>query len=103
MIESGYQCSGDSPDICTPLCGDWKLVGSESCDDGNINDGDGCDSNCEVEIGMYCEGGSYQSRDRCYEICGDGRNIGHFTCDDGNVIDGDGCSSECLIEEGWQC
>ena len=35
--------------ICEPHCGDSKRTGSETCDDGNTNDGDGCSSLCVIE------------------------------------------------------
>jgi len=40
-----------SPDVCTPICGDSKRVGTEACDDGNTNSSDGCSSICAVETG----------------------------------------------------
>ena len=30
-------------------CGDWYITGAESCDDGNLVDGDGCSSSCQLE------------------------------------------------------
>jgi len=41
------------------LCGDGLLSPvawgtDEECDDGNQEDGDGCDSNCKVEMGWEC-------------------------------------------------
>jgi cysteine-rich repeat protein len=38
-----------------PVCSDKVLSGSESCDDGNLEDGDGCDSECNTEPGWKCE------------------------------------------------
>lgn len=32
-----------------PICGDGFVVGTEECDDGNILNGDGCDSECMLE------------------------------------------------------
>ncbi len=49
----GYTC-GVSGDICETVCGDGLRVGSESCDDGNSADGDGCSSTCEVEAEWIC-------------------------------------------------
>lgn len=34
---------------CSPICGDGLLVGTEDCDDGNKNNGDGCSSACIKE------------------------------------------------------
>lgn len=35
-------------------CGNGKLEGYENCDDGNLNDNDGCDSTCYKEYGFVC-------------------------------------------------
>jgi len=37
-------------------CGDGALQGPEGCDDGNLDPGDGCDANCQVEAGFTCAG-----------------------------------------------
>jgi cysteine-rich repeat protein len=42
----------DTPSKCRtdctiPKCGDGILDGGEVCDDGNVNPGDGCSSNCK--------------------------------------------------------
>ena len=63
-----------------PVCGDGVTNGDEACDDGNTDDGDGCSSECLIEL------------------CGDGETVGIEECDDGNDIDGDGCSAECIRE-----
>ena len=62
-------------------CGDGKVNGTagEQCDDGNLTDGDGCDSNCKPTA------------------CGNGIQTAGEACDDGNVADGDGCDSNCTI------
>ena len=36
------------------MCGDSLYVTSESCDDGNVVDGDGCAFNCTIELGYQC-------------------------------------------------
>ena len=46
-------CSGDG--ACTSQCGDGLVLGaSEQCDDGNRTNGDGCDENCNTEMGYDC-------------------------------------------------
>lgn len=43
-----YTCSGGNlthPDVCTPICGDGKVVPGELCDDGS-DDGNGCEIGC---------------------------------------------------------
>lgn len=59
------------------------------CDDANLISGDGCDSNCEIESGWKCSGGTTSSKDVCIEICGDGIRIKQ-ACDDGNTVSKDG-------------
>lgn len=69
-------CDGD----CTvPACGDLYVnpAAGEECDDGNVNEDDGCLSNCKLPI------------------CGDGLPQVGEACDDGNGVDGDGCDNDC--------
>lgn len=37
-----------------PTCGNGNLEADESCDDGNINPGDGCSSECHLDSGATC-------------------------------------------------
>eukprot|EP01022_Parablepharisma_sp_SALTPOND_P013163 TRINITY_DN173_c2_g1_i5.p1 TRINITY_DN173_c2_g1~~TRINITY_DN173_c2_g1_i5.p1 ORF type:complete len:100 (-),score=2.11 TRINITY_DN173_c2_g1_i5:27-326(-) len=48
----------DAIHVCTKtsVCGNGVREGSEQCDDGNTNSGDGCDSSCNVESGYICSG-----------------------------------------------
>lgn len=65
-------------------CGDGVVdAPAESCDDGNLADGDGCTTSCAVER------------------CGDGarNDRGREECEDGNTTAGDGCSPECRLEK----
>jgi len=75
-------CAGDAM-----TCGDGTVQGTcgEGCDDGNLADGDGCDSNC-TPTG-----------------CGNGILTAGEECDDGDLTDGDGCSATCAVEPGWTC
>ncbi len=44
-------------ELTTPVyCGDGLVDGSEECDDGGTDDGDGCSSSCTVEQGFVCIG-----------------------------------------------
>ncbi len=106
-VEPLWSCTGGSPsskDICTPICGDMKVVaGYEQCDNDNSRTpNDGCDANCQVEIGWSCSGGSATSASTCTPICGDNKKVGSEACDNG-ATNGDGCSSSCQIEVGWTC
>ena len=35
-------------------CLSKQLSGTEECDDGNQNDGDGCSAECSIEVGWTC-------------------------------------------------
>jgi len=98
--------------ILNPTCGDNALEpGCEECDDGNLVDGDGCDSNCTVtrcengatSTGEECDDGNPYEGDGCDSNCtvtrcgNDIRTAGE-ACDDGNTTPGDGCSATCAIE-----
>jgi len=75
----------------------------EECDDGNLEDGDGCSRGCEVEEGWTCVGGWCETG-TCRPVCGDGIVIaGQEQCDDGNWWAYDGCSGSCTVECGWDC
>lgn len=78
-------------------CGDGRVNGDETCDDGNDAIGDGCDG-CQVEAGFECAVGSV-----CRSLCGDGILAGREGCDDGNTDDSDGCSPDCRLEPGFVC
>ena len=69
---------------------------NEECDDFNLEDKDGCSSNCMIEEGWKCP------ENKCEPICGDGIKITE-ECDDKNDFNDDGCSGTCVIEEGWTC
>ena len=83
-----------------PSCGDGIVEGTETCDDGNDQPGDGCSDTCQIEAGWLCSG----TPSSCRQIlCGDGIVEGTEACDDGNLDDGDGCSSLCEVETGYSC
>lgn len=87
------------------LCGNGKVEGAETCDDGNTLDGDGCSSRCKTESGWDCKSYSpLEKRSYCKKLingnsyCGDGVIQGNEECDDGfPVIGGDGCSINCRV------
>ncbi|MCB9359594.1 DUF4215 domain-containing protein [Candidatus Woesearchaeota archaeon] len=81
------------------LCGNSIIELPETCDDGNTNSSDGCNSICQTEQGWGCNG----QPSICVEDCGDGLIVGDEECDDSNNDDDDGCSSICEVEDGWQC
>lgn len=96
----GSPCNPDTP---APLhCGDGVLDDDEACDDGNRNDGDGCQGNCLLAApGFSCN----PPGQPCHElvICGDSIVGSSEQCDDGNTTADDGCSPTCKFEVGWKC
>gem|GEM_PF-4733511 len=79
------------------VCGDGYVDWwSESCDDGDVADGDGCSSACGWEPGWACD---WSSPSTCHPtVCGDGLQEGSEGCDDGNAVSDDGCSDVCTLE-----
>lgn len=72
--------------VALSLCGDKTLNADEQCDDGNVEDGDGCTTKCQNNV------------------CGDGIVWqGKEACDDGNLKDGDGCTAKCALESVASC
>jgi cysteine-rich repeat protein len=81
----------------------------EQCDDGNVVNGDGCDSNCTLSrcgngiVGPpeECDDGNFEDGDGCDPNCRAPRcNNGHWdyrseTCDDGTAARDDGCDTDC--------
>jgi cysteine-rich repeat protein len=76
---SGFQSSGGScscqdkyelkGSTCIEVCGDGYLVSAVyECDDGNLDDGDGCSSSCATEVGYRCENGSASSASACVYV-----------------------------------
>jgi cysteine-rich repeat protein len=82
-------------------CNNGVVDPGEQCDDGNLNNHDGCSTGCQILSGWACAG----KKSICHESCGYGtveRDFGE-ECDDQNAQGGDGCSRTCLIEKGWAC
>lgn len=48
------QCLDDVPCAPAPVCGNDQLELGEECDDGNIDVGDGCNSQCQIEDNDIC-------------------------------------------------
>ena len=80
-------------------CGDSIVEDLEECDLGDITNGDGCSSSCQMENGWYC----FLDPLICRTHCGDEIVAGGEQCDDGNTLSGDGCNSQCGIETGYLC
>ncbi|CAD8085623.1 unnamed protein product [Paramecium sonneborni] len=106
-----------TPWQCRERCGDYIIVGTEQCEDGNSSDTDGC-KDCKYFCRIGCSSCNYTNKTclscefpgftpdsyYCRNICGDGLVVvdpyGFYyeECDDGNTISGDGCSSSCQYQ-----
>jgi fibro-slime domain-containing protein len=83
-------------------CGNSIREGTEECDDGNTDPGDGCTMDCKLESDYACP----TPGQACIStvVCGDGIVSGDEICDDYNTLDHDGCSADCkTVEDGWVC
>jgi cysteine-rich repeat protein len=88
------------PSTPCPVCGDGAIEGTETCDDGDAADGNGCSKLCVVDHAWSCSG----EPSTCTITCGDGRiAFGIEACDDGDAFGGDGCSAACAVEPGYTC
>ncbi|MBQ9394201.1 MAG: DUF4215 domain-containing protein [Proteobacteria bacterium] len=108
-------CSGDDDsftysNIVAGPCGDGIQNLGEACDDGNTNNGDGCSSECKVELNCECKdfgqpcecSGKVEPNPE--NKCGNGVRESGEECDDGNLQNGDGCPVDCsYIEDGYGC
>lgn len=61
---AGYYLSNNQ--ICVSSCGDARQVAEENCDDGNLQEGDGCSSSCLTETNWICLGGTPTTPSTCY-------------------------------------
>lgn len=83
VLQFGEECEPATSTNCTPLCerqicGDGRINGTETCDDGNTTDLDGCSADCQEEV------------------CGNGIVTSDEECDDANTNNLDGCLNNCL-------
>ena len=106
------------------VCGDGVTDPPETCDDSNTADGDGCDSNCFVEVcgnGVVqpgttppeeCDDGNTVDDDNCTDPdcqfdCGDGEidttTTPPETCEDNNGVNGDGCDDDTTTNPRGNC
>jgi cysteine-rich repeat protein len=88
MVEIGYSCSGGSQfsaDTCSEICGDGLKLGLLLCDDGNLRNNDGCNSQCIIEAGWACGEGDSRTADICWPI-----ELPHIVnssiCEDGSQL-----------------
>ncbi|MFQ5666423.1 MAG: choice-of-anchor Q domain-containing protein [Candidatus Binatia bacterium] len=83
-LDGAPRLSGGRVDIGADeiTCGDGVLAAGELCDDGNLVDCDGCDSDC-----------------RPSRTCGNGIVCAPEQCDDGNTSGADCCSPTCSADQ----
>lgn len=119
---SNYNSTNYEDDGTNATCGNRREENGETCDDGNMMDGDGCSSSCQTESGspmmdstssgMANDGNggmseediqkgqaAVEAEEREAQRCGNGVVGGNEQCDDGNVQNGDWCSDSCIREE----
>ncbi len=103
------------PDLCVAGASVWvtgrAALHLEACDDGNLEGGDGCSADCNLEAcgngfvdpAEGCDDGGRVADDGCsdtctLERCGDGNADAGEACDDGGTQAGDGCDGSCRRE-----
>ena len=89
-------------EVEAPKCNDGEITPNEQWEDGNISDGDGCSTSCQIEPGWNCVNNPALTSSTCAPICGDGLIKGSEKWDDGNIIDNQGCLYDCSGSiDGW--
>ncbi|MFH1642945.1 MAG: DUF4215 domain-containing protein [Nanoarchaeota archaeon] len=96
IVSDSTNTAKDEITIEIGLCPDGNINPGEECDDNNNVDGDGC-TNCRLDAG-YAAGTSGPAL-----LCGNGVIDPSEFCDDGNIVDNDGCSSACRIGLSYSC
>jgi cysteine-rich repeat protein len=84
----------------------FETRSGETCEDFNVNAGDGCDADCQEEPGYFCPPFQFFCQ---ATTCNDGVLSGDQqwgageSCEDGNTVPGDGCDENCNVEPGYDC
>jgi cysteine-rich repeat protein len=97
-----YCWSAGVVDPPTGVCGDGTVDANETCDDGNVADGDCCSSTCQLDArGTSCsDGDACNGAETCSETgeCVAGSEL---DCDDGDPCTVDSCDAEsgCVAAE----
>ena len=107
QLRCSGDCTFDTSACIRRGCGNGVIDAGESCDDGNLDTGDGCGADCQVESGWRCTG----EPSRCEKLCGngtvdpgedcDGTNLGGQTCTSipGGFTGGQlGCGPDCRFD-----
>ncbi len=90
-------CKFDTSKCNVQLCGNKKIDSGETCDDGNIKDDDGCDTDCHVDTvnGWECSGQPSVCKLKVQPICGNGKVESYEECDG---ADFGGSATECSVK-----
>ena len=100
VTSAGPEALHQNGGSCSAICGDRLIRIGEQCDDGNVDNNDGCSSTCVREQGYTCPctaeagfvcGTTGGIGGACGSVCGDGGVIGFEECDDGR---------HCLVSRG---
>jgi cysteine-rich repeat protein len=95
-VDPDTSTSSSSGPPLDPLCGDGNLdLDSETCDDGNLDDGDLCDASCQVETLVLLHTGGVQMLEvpdwvDSLEVEAWGAQGGGSSCSDGTIQLDDG-------------
>lgn len=85
-------CSAQTPIpgcvVHVPVCGDGIVEGAETCDDGNLKNGDGCSASCLVETCLGLYRGSVSVHDAWIAQNDPSSNFGTGTLTTGGVLYG---------------
>lgn len=90
---AGFALSNNS---CAEICGDGRKF-VLPCDDGNLINGDGCSSACQIETGYDCRGGSETTADECRYLGGAGQLLSIRTTPYSPVYTGPGILIDFII------
>ena len=70
---NGWECINGIKTTCTPIPGDGYVVGTEICDDLDLDDNRGCKPDRSgILLGWECDIGSFEEITNCTSICNDG-------------------------------
>lgn len=78
-----------------PVCGDARVEGDEACDDGDVEPGDGCATDCTAEDGWWCAG----SPSACVDL--DECDAATDDCDPNATCTNLPGSFACACDDGW--
>ena len=99
---TNYCWSGGVVDPPTGVCGDGTVDANETCDDGNLADGDCCSSSCQLDApGAACGDGDACNGAETCDGAGACQAGSELDCDDGDPCTVDACDAEsgCMASE----